>query len=73
MNTCEITLPRGFASLLTRRFLMVKTADEIVQKSDELKGEDTAKTRVDKEADDMAKKASKTEQKFDRDNNIFTK
>lgn len=52
---------------------MVKTEDEIVRKSDDAKGEDTAKTRVDKEADELAKKASKTEQKFDRENNIFTK
>lgn len=52
---------------------MVKTEDDFTRKSDDAKGEDTARTRVDKEADDMAKKASKTEQKFDRDNNIFTK
>lgn len=52
---------------------MIKTDDEFVKKSDEAKGEDTARTRIDKAADELAKKASKTEQKFDRQNNIFTK
>jgi hypothetical protein len=52
---------------------MVKTADDMVRKTDEAKGENTAHRTVDKEADDAAKKASKTEQKYDRDNPIFTK
>jgi hypothetical protein len=52
---------------------MVKTADDIIRKSDDAKGENTAHTRLNKEADEAAKKAQKTEQKFDKDNNIFTK
>lgn len=52
---------------------MTKTTEEITRKSDDAKGEDTAKTHLDKEADEMAKKASKTEQKHDRVNQIFTK
>jgi hypothetical protein len=42
-------------------------------KSDDAKGENTAHSRLDKEADEMAKKASKTEQKHDQETPIFTK
>ena len=52
---------------------MTKTADEIARKSDDAKGESTAHNVLDKEADQMAKKAQKTEQKSDRANPIFTK
>ena len=52
---------------------MVKNADDITRKSDDAKGENTAKTHLNKEADEMAKKAQKTEQKQDRANPIFTK
>jgi hypothetical protein len=52
---------------------MIKDSSEIVQKSDDAKGEDTAHTRLQKEADEMAKKASKHEQKFDKEVQIFTK
>jgi hypothetical protein len=72
VNRCGITR-WGIPASLGKENFMVKTEDEIVRKSDDAKGEDTAKTRVDKEADELAKKASKTEQKFDRENNIFTK
>ena len=41
---------------------MTKTAEEITRKSDDAKGENTAKTHLDKEADQMAKKGQKTEQ-----------
>ena len=52
---------------------MIKTDDEIVSKSDDAKGENTAKTHLNREADELAKKAQKTEQKHDRANPIFTK
>jgi hypothetical protein len=52
---------------------MVKSADDITSKSDDAKGENTAKTYLDKEADELAKKGQKTEQKHDRANPIFTK
>jgi hypothetical protein len=52
---------------------MVKSADDITRKSDDAKGENTAKTHLDKEADELAKKSQKTEQKYDRANPIFTK
>ena len=52
---------------------MTKTTDEIARKSDDAKGEDTAHSHLDKEADQMAKKAQKTEQKSERANPIFTK
>jgi hypothetical protein len=52
---------------------MTKTTDEIVRKSDDAKGENTARTHMDKEADEAAKKGQKTEQKFDKANPIFTK
>jgi hypothetical protein len=51
---------------------MIKTDDEIVRKSDDAKGE-TAQSKVDKVAGDAAKKAQKTEQKYDKENGIFTK
>ncbi len=47
--------------------------DVTPHKSDDAKGEDTARTRVERDADEMAKKASKTEQKYDTKNSIFTK
>jgi hypothetical protein len=50
----------------------MKTADDIVKKSDDAKGE-TATSKVNKLAGDSAKKAQKTEQKHDAINNIFTK
>jgi hypothetical protein len=52
---------------------MIKTDDEITRKSDDAKGEDTAHSKVDKVAGEAAKKAQKTEQKFDKENPIFTK
>jgi hypothetical protein len=52
---------------------MIKSGDEIVRKSDEAKGEDTAHSHLDKEADKMAKKGQETEKKFDKQNQIFTK
>jgi hypothetical protein len=52
---------------------MVKSTDDITRKSDDAKGENTAKTHLDKEADELAKKGQKTEQKHDRANPIFTK
>ena len=52
---------------------MMKPAYEIAQKTDEAKGEDTARTKVDKLANELAKKASKTEQKYGREQTIFTK
>jgi hypothetical protein len=42
-------------------------------KSDEAKGENTGHTRLEKEAGEMAKKAQKTEQSFDKTTPIFTK
>ena len=51
----------------------MKTTDEVIRKSDDAKGENTAHTRLEKEADEVAKKGQKTEQQFDRENNIFTK
>jgi hypothetical protein len=52
---------------------MVKSAEDITRKSDDAKGENTAKTHLNKEADELAKKGQKTEQKHDRANPIFTK
>ena len=52
---------------------MVKSADDITRKSDDAKGENTAKTHLNKEADELAKKGQKTELKHDRANPIFTK
>ena len=52
---------------------MTKTADEITRKSDNAKGENTAKTHLDREADELAKKGQKTEQKYDRANPIISK
>ena len=52
---------------------MVKSVDDITRKSDDAKGENTAKTHLNKEADELAKKGQKTEQKQDRANPIFTK
>jgi hypothetical protein len=52
---------------------MVKSTEDIARKSDDAKGENTAKTHLNKEADELAKKAQKTEQKQDRANPIFTK
>ena len=52
---------------------MTKTVDEITRKSDNAKGENTAKTHLDKEADELAKKGQKTEQKYDRANPIISK
>jgi len=52
---------------------MVKAGDDVIRKSDDAKGENTAHTHVEKEADEAAKKAQKTEQKYDRANSIFTK
>jgi hypothetical protein len=52
---------------------MTKTTDEITRKSDNAKGENTAKTHLDKEADQLAKKGQKTEQKYDRANPIISK
>jgi hypothetical protein len=53
----------------------MRKADEDVtpQKSGDPKGENTARSRVEKEADEAAQKAGKTEQKYDRANQIFTK
>jgi len=51
---------------------MIKTDDEIVRKSDDAKGE-TAHNKMDKVAEEAAKKAQKTEQKYDQQNGIFTK
>ena len=51
---------------------MVKTGDDIVRKSDEAKGE-VGHSKVDKVAEESAKKAQKTEQKYDKQNDIFTK
>jgi len=42
-------------------------------KSDDAKGENTAHTELNREADAMAKKASKTEKDYDQKNPIFTK
>lgn len=47
--------------------------DVTPQKSDEAKGEDTAHRKVDKNAGEMARKAQKTEQSYDKANPIFTK
>jgi hypothetical protein len=52
---------------------MIKPEDEIVQKSDDAKGENTAHSKLDKVADEAAKKAQKTEQRYDKQNDIFTK
>jgi hypothetical protein len=52
---------------------MIKSDDDIVRKSDDAKGENTAHSRLDKEADKAAKKAQKTEQNYDKKNDIFTK
>jgi len=52
---------------------MVKSADDITRESDAAKGENTTKTHLDKETDELAKKGQKTEQKHDRANPIFTK
>ena len=52
---------------------MTKNPEEITQKSDDAKGENTAKTHLHKEAGELAKKAQKTGQKYDRANQIFTK
>jgi hypothetical protein len=51
---------------------MTKPEDEIVRKSDDAKGE-TAHSKVDKAAGDAAKKAQRTEQEYDKKNDIFTK
>jgi hypothetical protein len=51
---------------------MIKTGDEIVRKSDDAKGE-SAHSKVDKVADEAAKKAKKTEHEYDKKNDIFTK
>ena len=42
-------------------------------KSDDAKGENTAHTRIDRVADELAKKALKTEKDYDKKNPIFTK
>ena len=42
-------------------------------KSDDAKGEDTAHSKVNKAADEAAKKAGKTEHNYDKKNDIFTK
>jgi hypothetical protein len=47
--------------------------DSAPLKSDNAKGEDTAHSRLNKEADEAAKKAGKTEQAHDKANPIFTK
>ena len=52
---------------------MIKTGDDIVRKSDDAKGEETAHSRLEKVADEAAKKAQKTEQEYDKKNEIFTK
>jgi hypothetical protein len=52
---------------------MIKSGDDIVRKSDDAKGENTAHSRLEKEADEAAKKAQKTEQNYDKKNDIFTK
>ena len=52
---------------------MVKSAEDVTRKSDNAKGENTAHTHVEKEADQMAKKGQETEKKYDRANQIFTK
>ena len=52
---------------------MIKTDEEIVRKSDDAKGENTAHTHIDKVADEAAKKAQNTEKKYDKENSIFTK
>ena len=39
---------------------MVKAGDDVIRKSDDAKGENTAHTHVEKEADEAAKKAQKT-------------
>jgi hypothetical protein len=43
------------------------------RKSDDAKGENTAHTHLEKEADELAKKAGKAEQHYDKENSIFTK
>jgi hypothetical protein len=52
---------------------MIKSGDDVVRKSDDAKGENTAHSRIEKDADEAAKKAQKTEQKYDKENSIFTK
>ena len=53
---------------------MSKVEEDVApHKSDDAKGENTADSRLDKEADELAKKAGKTEQKNDQKTPIFTK
>jgi len=54
--------------------MIMPVKDDVApQKSDEAKGENTAHSRVEKEANELAKKAGKTEQSYDKANPIFTK
>lgn len=52
---------------------MTDNDDHFPAKSDDAKGEDTARTHLDKEANEAAQKAGKTEHNYDKKNDIFTK
>ena len=47
--------------------------DSAPHKSDDAKGENTAKNSVDKAADEAAKKSKKTEHNYDKKQDLFTK
>jgi hypothetical protein len=52
---------------------MTNTGNDTPQKPDDVKGENTAHSRENKAADEAAKKGQKTEQAYDKVNDIFTK
>jgi len=47
--------------------------DVTPHKSDDAKGENPAQTHLERDADELAKEAGKTEQHYDKENSIFTK
>jgi hypothetical protein len=65
---------RQLSICIPKEILMAKVEDDFAPlKSDDAKGDNSGHTRLEKEADEAAKRASKTQQNYDKKTPIFTK